>query len=272
LVDGRKQAKLQRLQDPSEVNEDNLNEVGQEDSTHLKNKKREYLKDKIKEFGSNNKYKNTGDLYRGISECKKGYQPRTNLLKDERDGLLAETHKISNRWKNYFCQLLNVHRVDGVKQTKMHTTEPSVPESSASEVEVAIGKLKRYKSPGVDQIPSEMIQIGGETLPSEIHKLIKLIWKKTNCVTSGKSQMWYLSTRRLVRWTVVITGAYHCCQLHTKFYRTFFSLGQPHMQMKLLRTTNVSFDVTDQRLVKFSISSRYWRKNENIMVQYISYS
>jgi hypothetical protein len=53
-----------------------------------------------------------------------------------------------------------------------------VPEPSISEVEVAIGKLKRYKSPGMDQIPAELIQAGGETLRSEIHKLIKLIWNK----------------------------------------------------------------------------------------------
>jgi hypothetical protein len=39
----------------------------------------------------------------------------------------------------------------------MHTAEPFVPEPSASEVEVAVGKLKRYKSPGVGQIPAELI-------------------------------------------------------------------------------------------------------------------
>jgi hypothetical protein len=60
----------------------------------------------------------------------------------------------------------------------MHTAEPFVPEPSASEVEVAIGKLKRYKSPGVDQIPAQLIQAGGEALRSEIHKLVKLIWNK----------------------------------------------------------------------------------------------
>jgi hypothetical protein len=60
----------------------------------------------------------------------------------------------------------------------MHTTKPFVPEPSASEVEVAIGKLNRYKSPSVDQIPGELIQAGGETFCSEIHKLIKLIWNK----------------------------------------------------------------------------------------------
>jgi hypothetical protein len=53
-----------------------------------------------------------------------------------------------------------------------------VPEPRASEVKVAIGKLKRHKSPGVDQIPAELIQAEGEIFRSEIHKLTKLIWKK----------------------------------------------------------------------------------------------
>jgi hypothetical protein len=67
--------------------------------------------------------------------------------------------------------------VGGVRQTEMHTAEPFVPEPSASDVEVAVGKLKRYRSPGVE-IPAELIQVGGETLRSEMHKLIKLIWNK----------------------------------------------------------------------------------------------
>jgi hypothetical protein len=47
-----------------------------------------------------------------------------------------------------------------------------VPEPSISEGEVAIGKLKRYKSPGADQIPAELIQAGGGTLHSEIQNLL----------------------------------------------------------------------------------------------------
>jgi hypothetical protein len=56
----------------------------------------------------------------------------------------------------------------------MRVAESFVPEPSASEAEVTIGKLKRYKSPGVEQIPAELVQAGRETC-SEIHKLIKLI-------------------------------------------------------------------------------------------------
>jgi hypothetical protein len=50
----------------------------------------------------------------------------------------------------------------GIRQTETQTVEQFVPEPSISEVEVAIGKLKRYKSPGTDQIPAEMIQAAGK--------------------------------------------------------------------------------------------------------------
>ncbi|PNF15765.1 hypothetical protein B7P43_G11022 [Cryptotermes secundus] len=73
----------------------------------LGNKKREYLKDKIDEFAMNSKNKNIIDLYRGINDFKRGYQPSSNLVKDEND-LLADSHNILNRWKNCFSQFLNV--------------------------------------------------------------------------------------------------------------------------------------------------------------------
>jgi hypothetical protein len=41
---------------------------------------------------------------------------------------------------------------------------------------MAVEKLKRHKSPGIDQIPAEMYKAGGRTICSEIHKLINSIW------------------------------------------------------------------------------------------------
>jgi hypothetical protein len=87
----------------------------QEVSRHFRNKKREYLKDKINELDSDSRNKNIRVLCWGINEFEKGYQPRTNLVKDERGNLLMDPHKILNRWKNYFCQLLTVHGAGGVR-------------------------------------------------------------------------------------------------------------------------------------------------------------
>jgi hypothetical protein len=61
-------------------------------------------------------------------------------VKDENDDLLAETHKNLNRLKNYFSQLLNVHRGSDVIQIEIHTAEPLVPDPSLFEVEIAIAK------------------------------------------------------------------------------------------------------------------------------------
>jgi hypothetical protein len=107
-------------------------------------------------------------LYRGIYEFKKGYQPRINIIKDENGNLIADHQNVLSRWKNFFNQVLNVHGVHDVRQMDIHTVEPLVPEPNFVKVEIAIGKLKRYKSSGTDQIPAELIKAGGETLYSEI--------------------------------------------------------------------------------------------------------
>jgi hypothetical protein len=124
-------------------------------------KKKEYLKNKINELETNGKNKNIRNLYRSINEFKKGYQATTNMVKEENCDLLADSHSILNRWKNYFCQLLNVHEVNDVRHTEINTAEPLVPEPSSSEVEIAIENLKSYKLPGIDQIPAEVIQVVG---------------------------------------------------------------------------------------------------------------
>jgi hypothetical protein len=51
-----------------------------------------------------------------------------------------------------------VHRVSHVRQIEIQTAEPLVHDSSPFAVEVAIAKLKMYKSPGSDEISAELIQ------------------------------------------------------------------------------------------------------------------
>jgi hypothetical protein len=60
---------------------------------------------------------------RGIHEFKRGYQPRGNIVKDRNGDLLADSHNIVNRWKNYFSQSLNVHRISDVRQIEIRTVD-----------------------------------------------------------------------------------------------------------------------------------------------------
>jgi hypothetical protein len=144
-------------------------------SRHFMTKKREYLKDS--ELATNSK-KNIRNLYRGVDEFKKGYQPISYLLKDENGDLLADSNNILNMWKNYYSQLLNVHRVSDDRQIEIHTAEPLITDSSPFEIETAVAKFKHYKSPGSDEILAELIQACGETFQYEMHKPINSIWNK----------------------------------------------------------------------------------------------
>ena len=70
----------------------------------------------------------------------------------------------------FHCNLLT--------HAEIYTAEPLVPDPSAFQFEMAIEKIKRHKSPRIDQIPAELIKAGGSIIFCGIHKLINSIWNK----------------------------------------------------------------------------------------------
>jgi len=159
------------------------------DSRHFRNKGKEYLKSKIEELETNSKIKNIGNLFRGIIDFKKGYQPRTNIVKEEKGNLVADFYSILARWRKHFSQLFSEHGVNDVRKTEIHTTELLVPEPSACEVKLVIEKLKGHKSPSVDQIPAELIKAGGRIICYEFHKLIISIVNKEEVPEEGNESI-----------------------------------------------------------------------------------
>jgi hypothetical protein len=71
-------------------------------------------------------------------------------------GLHADTRSNLNRWKKHFCQPLNVHGVNDVTQSEIHTGD------------MAIEKPKKSRSPSIDRIPAELIQAGDRTVRSNV--------------------------------------------------------------------------------------------------------
>jgi hypothetical protein len=70
---------------------------------------------------------------------------------------------------------LNVQEINYVTQTEIRTAVQLVPNPSAFEVEIAIEKLKRRESPGIDQTPAKRINAGGRKIRFEIHELMNSI-------------------------------------------------------------------------------------------------
>ena len=110
---------MQWVQDPSPSN---LINVRLEVSRHFRNKMKAYLKAKFEEHETNSKIKNIRNLCRCISDFKKGYQPRTNVVKDETVDLVTGSYSILAKWRNNFAQLLNVYGVNDVSRQK-HTEQ-----------------------------------------------------------------------------------------------------------------------------------------------------
>ena len=61
ILDHRKQAKMQWIQDSSQSDVDNLNNVRRDASRHFRNKKKAYLRAKIEELETNSKINNIRD-------------------------------------------------------------------------------------------------------------------------------------------------------------------------------------------------------------------
>ena len=72
FLDQMNHAKMQWLQNSNQKNADNLNNVRREASRHVRNKMKEYMKVIIDKPETNSKIENMRDLYRGISDLKRG--------------------------------------------------------------------------------------------------------------------------------------------------------------------------------------------------------
>jgi len=195
-------------------------------------------------------------LHRGINDFKKGYQPRIIIVKDEKGDLVTDSHSILARWWKYFSQLLNVHGVNDVRQTKIHTAEPLVPEPSAFEFELATERLKSHKSTGTDQIPVEFIKAGGRTLHYEIHILIS-IWNKEELSEEWKES---IIVPIYKKGNKTDCSNYRGISLLPTMYKILsnilLSRLTPYAE-EIIGIINVDFDTTGQLMIIYSAFIKY---------------
>ena len=104
------------------------------------------------------------------------------------------------------------------RRSEIYTAEPDIPESTLIEIELAREDLKKHKAPGVDLIPSKLIQAGGEKLYEEIQNSLYSYGIRKNCQKNGKNPLLFQFIRKAIEWTVIIIEVLNSCLLRIKFF------------------------------------------------------
>jgi hypothetical protein len=73
--------------------------------------------------------------------------------------LVTDYHNIVAKWRKHFPQLFNVHGVSDVRQRKIHTAEPLVPEPSGFEFEVNKKKKDLLRRRYAQDVQGQVIKI-----------------------------------------------------------------------------------------------------------------
>ncbi len=90
-------------------------------------------------------------------------------IKDEDGNVIVEGHKINERWQDYFKDLLNA----GVKDVDEEEVEQGQEDLiTMEEMEKALKKMKRDKSPGCDEIQIELVRDWGDRLKESILQIL----------------------------------------------------------------------------------------------------
>ena len=164
-----------------------------------------------------------------------------------------------------------MHGVKNVGQAEIHTAEPLVPEPSAFEVELAIGKLKSHKLPGIDEIPAELIKAGGGITCGEIHKLITSIWKKEKLPEEWKESIIVPIHKKVDK---TDCNNYRGISLLPTTYKIFSNILLSRLTpyaKEIIGDHQCGFRCNRSTII-YSAFAKYLRKNGNTMKKFISFS
>ena len=105
-------------------------------------------------------------------------QGKSTTIPNKSGKCLTEENEILNRWTEYCSDLYNYETEGG----PIVLDCPQIPHEEhhpilQEEVEAAVKALKMGKSAGVDNIPAELVQAGGDAIIDILITICNKIWK-----------------------------------------------------------------------------------------------
>ena len=110
----------------------------------------------------------------------KSQQQKSAVIEDSSGNISTESTAILNQWTQYCIDLYNyeLHPDTSLLESNQSTTQEaeSLP-VLREEVEKAVRNSRAGKSPGVDNIPSELLKNGGKTTKTVLTVICQKIWE-----------------------------------------------------------------------------------------------
>ena len=141
-------------------------------------KEKENRKGKQRSEIEENLRKNNRRAYQLVKDLITVKQGKATTVQDRSRKCLTEEQDILNLWTEY-CTELYIHKANGdpsilnCSQTDTEDDHPIL----RKEVEAGVQSLKTGKSAGVDNIPAELVQAGGEDEITVLTTICNKIWQ-----------------------------------------------------------------------------------------------
>lgn len=145
-----------------------------------RSKKKTWLNNQVTRAEEALRKNDTRKFFQDIKQYVQKNNNSPNMCRLDDGSVISQREQVLERWKQYYEDLLNV-RNDCARQ-EQQPPEPSNRECdelqppSFNEICNIINKLKNNKAAGPDNIPAELIKLGGRSLRQRLHKLICQVW------------------------------------------------------------------------------------------------
>ena len=177
LCDKRRELKPKRFD--SDENKTNYSKINRTIRKEMAKAEEQWIVEQCETIESEFKKGNSKEAYDTIKKITKIEQPRTSVIEDKEGNVITESSAVLDRWTEYCRELynhkLNVNKED-LGETNKRENNPIETQILRDEVEEAVKKMKNGKSPGVDNIPGELIKNGGKAMIDALTVICQRIW------------------------------------------------------------------------------------------------
>ena len=150
-----------------------------------KKAKENWIGEQCSEIEKNLRKNNSKRAYQLVNDLTTVKQGKATTVQDSSGKCLTGEREILNRWTECCTELYN-HKADG-DQLVLGSPQTDTGDDHSilrEEVEAAVQSLKKGKSAGVDNIPAELVQAGGEDVITAVTTICDTIWQTGEWPTS----------------------------------------------------------------------------------------